>query len=264
MTKRAILSCGFCGVLSISCSGPGSAPGPSATNAASLAIAPHAAAGQTSSTWTVITNANPTGGGGVSTTVTIGQDSLNVTSPDFTLTANRTGNVLAFVDNDPPSLPANAGALNATQTASAFNAGILPFNLGGSWTMQAGPKGASPTVSCTLTVSASEIDGACQFLAPTAGPWFHFTTQKMSAAASSLGDFGGHWLNTWTTAAGTGAGTFPCTIDFVGNDITTCTGQGVMSGAPVGNPLSGITFTYDGANTVSGAAMGWAEYTATR
>jgi hypothetical protein len=201
------------------------------------------------------------GSAGVSTTVTIGQDSLSVMSPDFTLTAVRTGNVLTFTDNDPPSVPANAGSLAGTQTAGPFNAGVVPFNLGGSWTMQAGPKGGTPTVSCTLQVSASEIDGTCQNLGPTS-PWFSFTTQKMSAAASSFGDFGGKWLNTWTIP-GTGGGTYPCTLDFTGNDITTCTG-GAVNGAINGSPLPGITVKYDGANTVSGSAQGWAEFSATR
>jgi hypothetical protein len=201
------------------------------------------------------------GSASVSTTLTIGQDSLSITSPDFTLTATRTGNVLSFTDNDPPSAPSNAGVLAATQTAGTFNAGIVPFNLGGSWMMQGGPKGASPTVTCTLNVTATEIDGACQYLAP-AGPWFNFTTAKMSGAASSFGDFGGKWTNTWTWA-GMGGGTFPCALDFTGNSITTCTG-GAVNGQVNGSPLAGITFTYDGANTVSGSAQGWAEFSATR
>jgi hypothetical protein len=201
--------------------------------------------------------------GGIVTTVTIGQDSLSVTSPSFTLTATRTGNVLAFTDNAPPSVPGSAAVLTATQTAGTFNAGILPFDLGGSWTMQAGPKGGSPTVTCTLNVSATEIDGACQNVLPAGtAPWFNFTTQKTSPAASSLGDFGGTWTNKWTWAGtGTGSGTFPCTLDFTGNSITTCDGGAVDFN---GSPLAGITFTCDGANTVSGVAQGWAEFSATR
>jgi hypothetical protein len=217
-------------------------------------------AGSLVGTWTLTTT--PMGGGAaVATMVTIGQDSLSVTSPDFTLTATRTGNVLTFTDNDPPSDPSNAAVLSATQTAGAFHAGILPFDLGGSWTMQAGPKGKSATVTCTLDVSASEIDGACRNVSPD-GPWFHFTTQKTSAAASTLGDFGGTWTNTWTWDEMDG-GTFPCALDFAGNGITTCAG-GAMNGAVVGSPLAGITFTYDGVNTVSGSAQGWAEFAATR
>jgi hypothetical protein len=202
------------------------------------------------------------GAGAVATTVTIGQDSLSITSPDFTLTAVRTGNVLSFTDNDPPSLPANAGVLAATQTAGSFNAGVVPFDLGGSWTMTAGPKGGSPSVTCTLKVSATEIDGACQNVSP-AGPWFTFTTAKTNAGASSFGDFGGTWNNTWTWQ-GTNGGAFPCTLDFMANGITTCSGGGPVNGQVNGNPLAGITVTYDGANTVSGSAQGWAEFSATR
>jgi hypothetical protein len=202
------------------------------------------------------------GGVAVPTTVTIGQDSLSVTSPDFTLTAIRTGRVLAFTDNDPPGNPGNTAVLTATQTAgSPFNAGIVPFDLSGSWTMQAGPKGGSATVTCTLKVSATEIDGACQNVSP-AGPWFSFITQKMSPAVSSLVDLGGKWINAWTWPGTTG-GTFPCALDFTGNSITTCAG-GAANGSVNGSPLAGISVSYDGANTLSGSAQGWAEFSATR
>jgi len=213
--------------------------------------------GNLAGTWTVTTTAM---GAAVVTMVTIGQDSLNITSPDFTLTATRTGPALGFTDNDPPGA-ANTAVLNGTQEGGAFSAGIVPFDLGGSWTIQAGPKGAAATVTCTLNVSVAEIDGACQVLSP-AGPWFNFTSQKMSAASSSLGDFGGKWTNTWTWAGASG-GTFPCLLDFAGNGITTCDG-GALSGEVNGSPLAGITFTYDGMNTVSGSAQGWAEFSAMR
>jgi hypothetical protein len=84
----------------------------------------------------------------------------------------------------------------------------------------------------------------------------------MSSAASSLGDFGGNWNNIWTWA-GTAGGTYPCLLNFTGNDIATCDG-GAMNGAVNGSPLAGITLTYDGMNTVSGLAQGWAEFSATR
>ena len=132
------------------------------------------------------------------TTITIGQDSLTVTSPgNFSLTATRTGNTLAFNDDEePPPYTGVSCALTATQTAGTFDAGILPFDLGGSWTMQIVPGGGSTVMTCTLTVSPSEIDGACQRVSED-GFDFTFTTTKMAPAASSLGDFGGTWLNTW-------------------------------------------------------------------
>jgi hypothetical protein len=185
--------------------------------------------------------------------VTIGQDSLDVVSPDFTLTAVRTGNAVAYTDMAPGTI-----VLNATQTAAPFDTGILPFNLGGTWAMQI-VQGGVTVETCTLSVSASEVDGACHKI--TQGFDFSFTSTKMSAAGSVLGDFGGKWMNTFIDPS-TGK-TAPCELDFVGSGITTCTG-GAVNGIPNGNPLSGITFTYDGANTASGAAQGWAEYSATR
>jgi hypothetical protein len=248
MGKRSVWMCGVCGVLAASCSTTG--PGASTSASADSLVG----------TWSLTTTATGTSDA-LPTTVTIGQNSLAITSPDFTLTAVRTGAVLTFTDNDPPSDPGNAAALVATQTAGTFNAGIIPFDLGGTWTIQAGPNGGSPTVTCTLSVSATEVDGACQQLSPTSQE-FGFTTKKMSAAASSLGDFGGTWINTWTTP-GTGGGIYSCQLDFTGNDISTCAG-GPVNGSIVGSPLAGITFTYDGKNTVSGAAQGWAEFSATR
>jgi hypothetical protein len=254
MRKRPVLVCAICAALSAQCSNSSpSSPGASNDGGGG------APAGSLAGSWTLTTT--PVTGSAVTTTVTIGQDSINITSPDFTLTANRTGNVLNFTDNDPPSAPSNAAALAATQTSGPFNAGIIPFDLGGSWTIQAGPKGGSASVSCTLNVTASEIDATCKNLSPNS-PWFTFTTQKMSGAASSFGDFGGKWTNTWTWQ-GTGGGTYPCTLDFSGNGITTCAG-GATNGQITGSPLAGIMVTYDGANTVSGSAQGWAEFSATR
>lgn len=251
MGKLPVLACSLGAALLASCSTTsGSSGGDGGAGAGS---------GNLVGTWNLTTT--PMGAAAVTTTVTLGQDSLSITSPDFTLTAVRTGNVLNFTDNDPPSDPSNAAALAATQTAGTFDAGIIPFDLGGSWSMQAGPKGGSPTVSCTLTVSASEIDGSCQNLGPTS-PWFTFTTKKTSGASSSFGDFGGKWTNTWTWQA-SGGGTFPCELDFIGNDITTSFG-GAVNGEITGSPLAGITFTYDGAHTISGSAQGWAEFSATR
>ena len=245
---RAIAMCGVCGALSASCSSPKSTASDSASSGR--------AGGSLAGTWNLTTTA--TGGSPVVTTLTIGQNSLSITSPDFTFTATRSGNVLTFTDNDPPNDPTSTGVLTATQTGTSFNAGIVPFDLGGSWTMQGGPKGASATVTCTLSMSSTEIDGACQYVSP-AGPWFSFTMKKMAGAASSFGDFGGTWMNTWTSQGGT----YPCTIEFTGDTITTCMG-GAMDGQLKGSPLAGINATYDCANIVSGSAQGWAEFSATR
>jgi len=257
MKKRAVLVCALCAALCAQCSNNPA----SGKSGASSGTSSGPGAGALFGTWTLTTNLT------VVTTVTIGQDSLNITSPDFTLTASRTGSALTFTDNDQPSDPPNTAVLSATQTAGTFNPGMVPFDLGGSWAIQAGPKGAAASVTCTLNVTATEIDGVCRVVTPP-GPWFTFTSQKMSDAASSFGDFGGKWLNTWTWSAVPPftAGSFPCELDFTGNAITTCTApaMNVMHDAPVGSPLAGITFTYDGANTVSGAAQGWAEFSAKR
>ncbi|MGH7436494.1 MAG: hypothetical protein ACRENE_12545 [Polyangiaceae bacterium] len=201
-------------------------------------------------TWDLVTSPIGTNGG-LATTVTIGQDSLSIASPEFTLTAVRTGSSVAYTDMAPGAI-----VLTANQTAAAFDTGILPFNLGGTWAMQI-VQGGSNVGNCTLSVSATQIDGACT--QTPGGPFFTFTSKKMSSAASVLGDFGGKWLNTFVDPK-TGTG-YPCELDFVGNGITTCTIQDASANA---NPLQGITFTYDGANLLSGVAGDWAEYSANR
>ncbi len=246
--RRAWWACALlCGALSSGCSTSGGGTG---------GTSPGTDAGSLVGTWNLTTT--PPGASAVVSTVTLGQDSLDIRSPDFTLTATRTGSALSFADDQGPG---DTAVLTATQTAGTFDAGLVPFELSGHWTMQAGQMGESPAVTCTLDVSTTEIDGACQMVSP-AGPWFSFTTKKTNAAASSFGDLGGSWLNTWIWPGASG-GTFPCTLAFTGNDIATCAG-GAVQGEITGNPLSGITFTYDGANTVSGAAQGWAEFSATR
>src|SRR5579872_799896 len=210
-------------------------------------------------TWDLTTT--PSGNGTVMSTLTIGRNSLTVASPDFTLTATRTGNALAFTDEQSPGHPDNDVTLTATQTAAAFDPGIVPFDLGGSWTMQVVPAGQSVVMTCTLTVSTSEIDGSCQ--QPGPNPFdFSFTTTKMAPATSIFGDFGGTWMNAWTWPE-QGGGTFPCQLSFTGNSIQTCAGGGTND-LVTASPLAGITFTYDGANMASGAAHGWAEFSATR
>jgi hypothetical protein len=209
-------------------------------------------------TWDVATTSMGSTGA-TTTTVTVGQDSLTITSPDFSLTATRTGNTLAFTDKQSPGAPSNDVTLTATQTTATFDAGIVPFDLGGSWTMDIAPAGRSKVMTCTLMVSATEIDGACQKVTSD-GFDFSFTSKKTSSAASAFGDFGGMWTNVWTDPSAPSASS-SCTLSFMGNSINTCSGEAAMNGA---SPLSGITFTYDGVNTVSGAAQGWAEYSATR
>jgi hypothetical protein len=258
--NRALWWVGGLGCLaSIGCSN-GASSGDGGTASSGGGGGPGSGAMSLIGTWDVVTAAMGNTGS-LPTTVTIGQDSLLVNAPDFNLTATRTGSGLTFTDEQTIGNPGNNIVLTANQTAAPFNAGILPFDLGGSWTMQIGRPGKSADETCTLTVSSADIDGACHGVS---GPLidFSFTTKKMSSAASSLGDFGGTWTNTWTNPGASG-GTSPCLLTFSGNSITTCPG-GAVHGAVNGTPLAGITFTYDGANKASGSAQGWAEYSATR
>ena len=191
---------------------------------------------------------------GIVSTVVVGEDSLTITSPGFNLTASRASNVLTFVDNQGGG---DSSTLTGTQTSGAFNSGIVPFDLGGAWAILAGATGSSSPGSCSLSVTSGEIDGSCD-------GWFSFTSSLNATAqptASSFGDFGGSWNNSWTWDPD--GGPYPCQLQFGGNDINTCDG-GAANGEVTENPLAGITFTWDGANTISGSAQGWAEFSATR
>ena len=86
MRKRAVLVCGLCGALTSNCTNSSSGS-PDASTGTSTGPG----SGSLVGTWNLTTT--PTGNSAVVTTLTIGQDSLNITSPDFTLTANRTGKV---------------------------------------------------------------------------------------------------------------------------------------------------------------------------
>ncbi len=258
MVMRALGVGGLCGLVLVSCGTRGNDP--NATGSGPLDTRANSVVG----TWDLTTTPLPGVGSGAMTTLVVGQDSLTITSPDFTLTATRTGKTLAFTDEQTLGDPTDDVTLTATQTAGTFNAGIVPFDLGGSWTMQIVPAGKSVVLTCNLSVSATEIDGACQKATP--GDFFSFTSKKTASAASSFGDFGGTWTNNWTWAE-MGGGTFPCALDFTGPQITTCpapTGNANGNNVLQSSPLAGITFNYDGANTASGTIQGWAEYSATR
>jgi hypothetical protein len=255
MMARALGVGGLCGLLSIGCSNRASGDDAGATDGATTGPGANSLVG----TWDLTTTQMPSGPS--MTTVTIGQNSLAVASPAFTLTAARTGDALTFTDEQTLGNPSDDVTLRATQTAATFDAGVLPFDLGGSWMIQIAPAGQSAVMTCALTVSATEIDGSCQKVA-SGGFDFRFTSTKLASTPSSFGDLGGAWTNNWTWP-GSGGGTFPCKLDFAGNGITTCPG-GAMNGTIAGSPLTGITFTYDGASMVSGAAQGWAEFVAIR
>jgi hypothetical protein len=240
------------GTHSASSSSGTSTGGASSSTSSGGASSSGAAAQSLIGTWDLITT--PVGASSATSTVVIGQDAISITAPGFTLTASRSGNVLTFTEP-------GSTVLTGTETAAAFTAGIVPFTLGGSWAIQGGPSGGSSTVGCTLQMGGSEIDATCNNLNPTSA-WFTFTTAKGADAASSFGDFGGAWTNTWIWGAPDGGG-ISCGLDFAGNDVTSCDG-GMASGDGSGTPISGITFTYDGANTISGSAQGWAEFSATR
>lgn len=77
MTKLALSVCSLCGALLASCSNAPSGSSGDAGKEGSTGTG----AGSLVGTWTLTTT--PMGGSGVSTTLTIGQDSLSITSPDF-------------------------------------------------------------------------------------------------------------------------------------------------------------------------------------
>ncbi|HTQ07407.1 MAG TPA: hypothetical protein VMI54_26305 [Polyangiaceae bacterium] len=207
-------------------------------------------------TWDLTTT--PLEGDVVMTTVVLGQDSLAITSPDFNLTATRSGDTVTYTDEQTVNIPADDVLLTAKQSAGSFNAGIVPFDLGGSWMITIAPASGGSVMTCTLSVGASEIDGSCRKVTDD-GFDFDFTTAKQTSAVSSFGDLGGTWLHTWTQNGSANT----CALDFGDASIKTCPGT-LAGGGSSATPVSGITFDFDGADTVSGTLQGWAEFSATR
>ena len=204
-------------------------------------------------TWDLTTT--PTSGQPTQAVVVIGKNQLTVTTPQWSFTGTKTASTLNFTSNsgngDTPGVAA------ATQTSASFNAGLIPFDLGGTWTIQGGNQGGSTSFECTATVSSSEIDGSCNNV-DTSGAQTLFwtgTTSKSSSASSDFGDFGGTWLNSSTSFNnGTADAPEQCQLEFGGSSISSC-----LTG---GSFLQGITFAYDG-NSISGAVAGSAEFSAT-
>lgn len=236
------------GVLCAGC-GSGGSSGSSTTGGSG-----GSSANSLAGTWDLTTT--PVSGSPVHSTVVVDQDSLTIHSPDFEFTGTRAGDALDFVDS-----AGGPGVFDGTRTTGSLDLGIIPIAIGGSWTFQGGVQGDAPSVRCTMQLGAHEIDASCDTLGPT-DPWFSFTSSRDAGEDSSFGDLGGTWHNVWVNGA-KGSKSYPCDLHVSGNDVDTCAG-GAVNGAVDGSPLAGITFTYDGADTISGSAHGWAEFSAKR
>jgi hypothetical protein len=197
-------------------------------------------------TWDLTTT--PSGSGSTQSVVSVGQDQITITSSGFNFTMSRSSNVLEGSD-----VTGNTIDVNSTQSAAAFDTGIIPFNLGGSWSIQGGMAGNNANVVCSLQMAANQITATCSDSADSQDPFnFTFTQTPTQQQASSFGALGGTWSNTWTW--GQDAGTYECALDFSGQSISTCDAGGHI--------LEDITFQLNG-DTASGNAQG-TEFTATR
>jgi hypothetical protein len=198
-------------------------------------------------TWDLTTT--PSGSGSTQSVVSVGQDQLTLTSAGFNFSLVRSGNVLQGAD----VTSGNTIDTNSTQSAAAFDTGIIPFNLGGTWSIQGGAAGSNPNVVCSLQMTANQTTATCSDSDDNQDPFnFTFTQTLGQQQASSFGALGGSWSNTWTWEPD--AGTYDCVLDFAGQGITTCNGGGHI--------LENITFQLNG-DTASGNAQG-TEFTATR
>ncbi len=194
----------------------------------------------------------PQGGVATQSVVTVGVNQLTITSSSFTVTATRAASTDTFLD----MMATSVGQVLATQTAGAFDPGIVPFDLGGTWLLQGGPADGGVQVTCHATVGASGVNADCNDPDPFDTVFnFAFTTTRDSTTSSSFGDLGGGWTNTWNWTADAGTmGTDVCALSFIGPCITTCT---------TGNSiLSQITFTLGG--TTASGTVGTGEFSATR
>jgi len=173
--------------------------------------------------------------------VVVGTDALNVNGNGFSFSVLRSSNELLFTDTSGSTIN-----VTATQTESSFNGGIVPFNMGGSWSIT----GGSPADNCTAQIAGQQLTSSCG----NASPYQDMTLTKTSSEASVYGDFGGTWAWTWNFQPGTTT----CALEFKDSGITQiCSSDG-------GSALNGATtFQFNG-NTVSGTAPSGVEFSATR
>jgi hypothetical protein len=195
-------------------------------------------------TWDLLVT--PTGSAQTQMVVAIGTNSLSITdtsstsssAPGFIIIPN--GSALDI------TLGSGTSAQNAigTRNAADFAGGIIPFDLGGAWSIQGG---ATP-VLCNGHVGQAEIDNSCSG-GGGGSPSGAFTVTRNSTESSDYGDLGGAW-----TFQDPGGGL--CTMEFKGATATSiCSGAGAMNGS--------FTVQFNG-NTVSGTAPGNVEFIATR
>jgi hypothetical protein len=154
--------------------------------------------------------------------------------------------------------PGDTVPIAAQRIAAASSFGIMPLDVGGTWTFS---DPAAPAHACTVNVGASQIDGTCtgsvsgwpDFLGSIA-PNITYIAHKTASGTSQFGDLSGTW------ALDESDDTMPtCTVTFSASTISAdCSGRGV------GGSAGTATLAFNGNGNASGSTSGGIEYSGHR
>jgi hypothetical protein len=194
--------------------------------------------------------------GSVKTTGTLVKGTLEIAPEKLVLVID--GTTLSYQAGPPASLTfvrpfaSQNKSYVVTRTPSYVPLGLIPLDLGGSWSFT-DPVGGG---SCTAALSANGFSGSCSNVtgAPLALPSLNasLTANRGAPAASDFGELGGSW-----TAQSNGGGEGHCSASFAINEFT-------ASCSATGTPLDGtLSFTL-GAGIGSGSSNYGLEISAVR
>jgi hypothetical protein len=244
----ASIAASVAATFSAGCSGQTSNPGPGPGPACTATLECPSSPTDLSGTWDIV-GMNGSGAPEMGT--------ISIASNVFVLTIG--GAILSYaVQNGnlnvsyTPASDAPSLAITTTRSAAAFSGGIMPVDLGGTWSfLQAG-------TTCTVNVGAPQIDGTCTRNVSGAWPDFlgrpqagvTYVAHKMASGTSQFGDLSGTWLlseNDDTSAPN-------LSVSFMGSTISASGGTGGGS----------ATLSFNGNGDASGSTSGGIEYTGHR
>ncbi len=188
-------------------------------------------------TWDLL--ATSQGGGTTSGTLVLGASTFNLDIPSTgsSLAYSASGSVLTVLW----TLDGSATSIATTRAAAAMNLGIIPEDVGGTWSFSSSAGGSD---SCTVSLAASQVSGACNgyvpnwpYPLPAPLPGVHYTATRTGQLNSVFGDLGG----TWQVSDGQG-GPGACTVTFQGSTFSSsCNGATDALGGTVQLTFSGTT-----------------------
>ncbi|HEX8791045.1 MAG TPA: hypothetical protein VF765_08825 [Polyangiaceae bacterium] len=165
-------------------------------------------------TWDLV--ATSPSGGTTSGTLLLGAStfSLDIPSTGSSLAYSANGSTLTVLW----TLDGTADPIDATRAAAAMNLGIIPDDVGGTWSFSS----AGSAETCTATLAPSQVSGSCNAYLygwpnplPVPIPGVTYTAARTQQLSSVFGDLGGTW-QVMDNQGGPGS----CTATFQGSTFS--------------------------------------------